>query len=48
MNDDLKNGLLVSGLAVVLYLIYTQAKKSDVIVIKKEEPMPKPVETVLI
>jgi hypothetical protein len=45
MNKDLKNGLLVAGSAIILYLVYKQiTKKADVIVIKKDENMPSPIE----
>jgi uncharacterized membrane protein len=48
MNKDLKNGLLVAGSAILLYLLYKQVtKKSDVIVSKKEEAMPSPIEVEL-
>jgi hypothetical protein len=48
MNKDLKNGLLVAGSAILLYLLYKQVtKKSDVIVSKKEETMPSPIEVEL-
>lgn len=45
MNKDLKNGLLVAGSVIILYLVYMQiTKKADVIVIKKDENMPSPIE----
>jgi len=45
MNDDFKNGLLVAGVAVIAYLLYKEAKKTgDVIVAKKEETSPAPIE----
>jgi hypothetical protein len=38
MNKDLKNGLIVGGSVILLYLLYKQiTKKGDVIVIKKDE-----------
>lgn len=45
MNKDLKNGLLVAGSAILLYLLYKQVtKKADIIVAKKDENMPNPIE----
>ena len=45
MNKDLKNGLLVAGGAVLLYLLYKQAtKKSDIVVAEKKEQLPTPIE----
>ncbi len=48
MNKDLKNGLLVAGSAILLYLLYKQVtKKGDVVVVKKDENMPTPIEVEL-
>lgn len=47
MNKDLKNGLLVAGGAILLYLLYKKAtKKSDVVVAEKEVS-PAPIEVEL-
>lgn len=47
MNNDLKNGLLVAGGAIVLYLMYKKLSKKDVFVVKKEETQPNPIEVEL-
>lgn len=47
MNKDLKNGLLVAGGAVLLYLLYKKYSKKDVVVVKNELPQPNPLEVEL-
>jgi hypothetical protein len=47
MNKDLKNGLLVAGGAIILYLMYKKFSKKDVVVVKKEETQPNPIEVEL-
>lgn len=48
MNKDLKNGLLVAGGAILLYLLYKKStKKSDVVVADKLNPLPTPIEITL-
>lgn len=45
MNKELKNGLIVSGIAVIAYLLYKQFQnKPDVVVEKESAPLPTPVE----
>jgi hypothetical protein len=44
MNKDLKNGLLVAGGAILLYVMYKKFSKKDVVVVKKEETQPNPIE----
>jgi hypothetical protein len=45
MNEGIKNGLIVSGIAVIAYLLYKQFQnKPDVVVEKKQFSTPTPVE----
>jgi hypothetical protein len=46
MNKDLKNGLLVVGGAILLYLLYKKFSKDNDVVVT-EEPKPKPIEVEL-
>ena len=44
--EDVKTGLIVAGIGVILYLLYTELnRKGDVVVVKK---IPTPLEEVLI
>lgn len=45
MNKEIKNGLIVSGIAVIAYLLYKQFQnKPDVVEKKQFIPTPTPVE----
>lgn len=45
MNKELANGLIVSGLAIIAYLLYKQFEnKQDEVVVTRKESYPTPVE----
>lgn len=47
MNKDLRNGLLVAGVAVLAYLLYKEMNKKRDIVVVKNENLPAPIEVEL-
>jgi hypothetical protein len=44
MSEDFKNGLLVAGVGVILFLLYREMNnKKDVVIVSKDEKTPEPI-----